>query len=204
VVEAPVLTQPNFEEPFIVDTDASAYAIGAVLHQRDESGHLRPIAYLSKTLDETQRNWDIGDRELYAVMEALRAWKPYLAGAKHQVTIRTDHRNLQYFKKPQKLNRRQARWNQELADYDFVLQHITGAKNVPTDFLSRPPGDKGEHDNEDVTMLGPGRLAKMEERKPFPQGLRKRRAILQRYHDHELAGHPGVKNTLHLIKQHYQ
>ena len=119
----PILCQPNFKEPFVVDTDASQYAIGAVLQQQDEKGGLHLITYLSKTLDQQQRGWDVYDRELFAVVEALKVWHRYLTGAKHQVLVQMDHNNLQYFKKPQNLNLRQARWMQEMADYNFLLEH---------------------------------------------------------------------------------
>jgi len=76
----PVLQHPNFESPFIVDTDTSAYAVGAVLQQRDKKGKLHPIAFMSKTMDSSQHNWDIYTKELFAVVEALMHWQPYLAG----------------------------------------------------------------------------------------------------------------------------
>ena len=74
ITAAPVLMQPNFENPFIVDTDASDHAIGVVLQQKDNKGKLHPCAYLSRTLDKTQQNWDVYDKELFAVVEACREW----------------------------------------------------------------------------------------------------------------------------------
>ena len=98
VCMAPVLHQLRFKEPFVIDCDASAYAIGAVLQQEGEKGKLHPVAFLSQTLDVTQRNWDIYDKELYAVVHALETWRPYLAGNVHKTLINTDHNNLTYFK----------------------------------------------------------------------------------------------------------
>ena len=74
ICTTPVLCQPWFEEQFIVDCDASAFAIGAILQQRDEKGKLHPTAFLSQTLDATQRNWDIYDKELFAVVHTLTTW----------------------------------------------------------------------------------------------------------------------------------
>jgi RNase H-like domain found in reverse transcriptase len=108
VTTAPVLRQPDFTKPFVVDTDASAYALGTVLQQEDKEGHLYPIAFMSCTFDSTQCNWDVADCELFAIVEAFHTWRAYLAGLAHKVTVHTDHRNLQYFKKLQNLNRRQA------------------------------------------------------------------------------------------------
>ena len=96
--------QPNFDQPFVVDTDALAYAIGAVLHQRDQKGKAHPIAFLSKTLDATQCNWDIYDKELFTVIYALTIWRQYLMGGQHQVVVNMDHHNLQYFRDTRDLN----------------------------------------------------------------------------------------------------
>ena len=109
-----------------MDTDASAYAVDAVLQQCNKKGKLHPVTFMSKTMDSSQRNWDIYAKELFAVVEALTHWQLYLAGAQHQVVVQTDHQNLLYYKKPHDLNRREARWFQRLQDYDFVLKHIPG------------------------------------------------------------------------------
>ena len=98
VCTAPVLHQPRFNDPFIIDCDASAYTVGAVLQQGGEKGKLHPVAFLSRTLDTTQRNWDIYDKELFAVIHALETWRPYLVGSAHKILINTDHNNLTYFK----------------------------------------------------------------------------------------------------------
>ena len=87
-----------------LETDASAYAVGAVLSQKQD-GQWCPVAFLSKSLTETQRNYEIYDRELLAIMTALEEFRRYLLNAKQSFEIWTDHANLQYFRKPQKLNR---------------------------------------------------------------------------------------------------
>ena len=136
-----------------IEADTSDYAIGAILSQKqDDKWH--PIAYLSKSLTETQRNYEIYDKEMLAIMLALEEWRHYLIGAKDIFEVWTDHQNLQYFRQPQKVNRRQARWLTELAQYHFTLHHKPGTSNVKPDFLSRPPGlDKGENDNENTVLL---------------------------------------------------
>src|ERR1700722_19879987 len=104
---------------------SSDYAIGAVLSQiQNKKWH--PIAYLSKALTETQRNYEIYDKEMLAVVLALDEWRHYLIGAEEPFEIWTDHQNLQYFRQPQKVNRRQARWIIELANYHFTLHHKPG------------------------------------------------------------------------------
>src|SRR5215475_6031886 len=87
-------------------------------------------------------------------MTALDANRHYLIGSKQPFEIMTDHANLQYFKKPQKLNLRQARWFTELQDFDFKLIPIPGKQNSKADILSRRPGfETGEDDNEDTILL---------------------------------------------------
>ena len=75
-MEAPVLYMPNQMKPFILETDASKHASGAVLRQQDSNGDWHPCGYLSKSFTETERNYDIGDRELLAVIRALEVGLP--------------------------------------------------------------------------------------------------------------------------------
>jgi hypothetical protein len=120
---SPVLTQPDFEKRFYLQTDASAYGMGTVLsqqrrnlphtHQNLKPKH-HPIAYYSAMFTPTERNYDIYERELLAIMKSLGHWRPYLGWTKEPFTILTDHANLQYWKAPQNLNRRTARWHADL------------------------------------------------------------------------------------------
>ena len=104
ITSEPVLKQPQLEQPFEVEVDASGYAIGVVLMQRDERGKRHPVAYFSSTLNEAEHNYDIYTLELYTIVRALRHWRPFLAGSSHEIIIHTDHANLQYWKEPQKIN----------------------------------------------------------------------------------------------------
>jgi RNase H-like domain found in reverse transcriptase/Reverse transcriptase (RNA-dependent DNA polymerase)/Retroviral aspartyl protease len=92
----PVLTLPNDIDPFRVEADASDYATGAVLSQH-QKGQWKPIAFLSKALSATERNYEIHDRELLAIMRALEEWRHFLQGSKMPIEIYTDHKNLEYF-----------------------------------------------------------------------------------------------------------
>ena len=103
--------------------------MGGVLSQLiDDKWH--PVAYRSQSLSPVERNYEIHDRELLAIMRALEDWRPYLLGAMHPFEIWTDHQNLTYFKKAQKLNRRQACWHTELQEYDFTLIHKPGCHEL--------------------------------------------------------------------------
>ncbi|SJK99609.1 uncharacterized protein ARMOST_02917 [Armillaria ostoyae] len=155
MAEDVILAIPTPDRRFRVEADASNGAVGAVLSQEQE-GKWRPVAFMSKALTATERNYEIYDKELLAIMLALSEWRHYLMGALEDVEIWTDHQNLQYFRKPQKLNRRQARWVTELAKYHFVLKHKPGTANVKADLLSRRSNhDQGEDDNGDITVLSP-------------------------------------------------
>ena len=87
-------------------------------------------------------------------MHAFYEWSHYLKGVKIPTEVLMDHQNLTYFKKPQNLNRRQARWVMDLQEYDFVIKYRPGKTNTKADLLSRRAGhDKGEQDNQGVILL---------------------------------------------------
>ncbi|SJL19037.1 uncharacterized protein ARMOST_22644 [Armillaria ostoyae] len=150
-----ILRIPTEKGQFHVEADSSEGAIGAVLSQ-EQDGKWRPIAFLSKALTITERNYEIYNKELLTIMLALDEWRHYLMGAAVDFEIWTDHQNLQYFRKPQKLNRRQARWVTELAEYHFTLHHKPGASNKKADLLSRRADHpQGQDDNDEITVLSP-------------------------------------------------
>ncbi len=120
MAENVILAIPNDDDPFRVEANASEGAVGAVLSQQ-QNRVWRPVVFMSKSLSTTERNYEIYDKELLAIMLALSEWRHYLMGAVKDVEIWTDHQNLQYFRLPQKLNQRQACWVTELAEYHFVL-----------------------------------------------------------------------------------
>jgi hypothetical protein len=78
ITSEPVLIQPNLTKPFELEVDASGFALGAVLTQRGDDGKKHPIAFYSTTLTEAERNYDIWDLELLAVVKGLRNWRAYL------------------------------------------------------------------------------------------------------------------------------
>jgi hypothetical protein len=100
-----MIAMPDTQKPMRLECDASDFATGAVLSQKESDDKYHPVAYLSKSLTEPERNYDIYDKELLAIIKALDAWRHYLEGAENTVEIYTDHKNLEYFKKAQKLSR---------------------------------------------------------------------------------------------------
>ncbi|KAH9265281.1 hypothetical protein BASA83_011182 [Batrachochytrium salamandrivorans] len=131
------LAHPNDEQPFILETDASDFAISGVLHQHDQSNTLRPVAFYSRQMNNAERNYDIYDKELLAVVESFKHWRHLLQGGLHPVTVLCDHKNLEYFMSTKKLTRRQARWSLELSEYTFTITHRPGKLNGRADSLSR-------------------------------------------------------------------
>jgi len=153
----PVLAAPELDKEFRVEADASNFATGGVLSVKCEDELWRPVAFISKALNETERNYEIHDKEMLGVIRCLEAWRHFLEGAKIKFEIWTDHKNLEYFMTSQNLNRRQARWALYLSRFDFVLKHVPGTKMGKADGLSRRSDwEKGaEGDNEDEVLLKP-------------------------------------------------
>ena len=121
---APVLRIPNDKDPFKLSTDASDFATGVVLSQKDMQTNLwHPVAFFSKSLDVHERNYEIYDKELLVVIRGLEEYRHHLEGHPHKVEIWLDYQNLTFFRTAQKLTRRQARWALFMTRFDFVLYY---------------------------------------------------------------------------------
>ena len=107
--EEPVLAASDIDKKMRMEVDVSDYATGGVLLMECGDRLWRPVAFLSKSLNETERNYEIHDKEILAIIRGLEAWRHLLEGVQYKFEIWTDHKNLEYFMKAQKLNRRQAR-----------------------------------------------------------------------------------------------
>ena len=142
VINAPVVGYPRMEGKWILDTDASAYAMGAVLSQMqklDDSDeeHERVIAYGSKSLERRQQLYCARRRELLAIAFFVERFRPYLYGRK--VTIRTDHASLKYIKTMRNIDDQAARWLEKLGELQYTIEVRAGTKHVNADALSRFP-----------------------------------------------------------------
>jgi len=136
---APILAHFDPKKPVIIETDASDFALGAVLSQRSEEGWLHPVAFHSRKFQPAEINYESHDKELLAIVDAFKHWRRYCQRATHQVQVFSDHHNLEYFTTTKVLNRRQARWAQELAGIDFQIYYHPGTQNGKPDALSRRP-----------------------------------------------------------------
>ena len=100
----PVLAAPDLDKKMRMKVNASDYVIGGMLSMECEDELWRPVAFLSKSLNETERNYKIHDKEMLAIIRGLESWRHLLEGVQSKFEIWTDHKNLEYFMKAQKLN----------------------------------------------------------------------------------------------------
>ena len=131
----PVLTSPDFDRPFLLQTDASDRGIGAVLSQCDDDGQDHPIGFFSKKLLLRQESYSTVEKECLAIKLGVQAFKVYLLG--RTFTIQTDHRALVWLDRLKEHNARLTRWSLALQPYHFSVQHRTGRSNGNADALSR-------------------------------------------------------------------
>ncbi len=223
-VSAPILKNPDPSRQYIVEVDASEVGVGAILSQRSPSDNkVHPCAFFSHRLTPSERNYDIGNKELLAVKLALEEWRHWLEGAGVPFLVWTDHKNLEYIHSAKRINSRQARWALFFGRFNFTISYRPGSKNGKPDALSRifevEPGFPSP-----VPIVPPNRVIAMvtwevESRvrealdgvtipARCPEGLlfvpeSVRTSILQWDHSSGLACHPGVARTLALIKQRF-
>jgi len=119
---APILTHWIPNRPIIVETDASDYALVAILSIELENGEIHPVAFHSRSFNTTELNYDVHDKELFAIFEAFRIWRHYLNGSALPIDVVTDHKNLEYFSTTKILNRRQAHWAEYLCQFNLIIR----------------------------------------------------------------------------------
>jgi len=141
LVEAPIIAYPRFDQPFILQLDASDVGLSAILAQKliDDDGIAREhvIAYASRTLSPSERKYSPTERECLAIVYGCNYYRPYLEGTRF--TAITDHKALKWLHSTKDLNSRLARWAIQIAAYDIDIQHRPGVENGPPDALSRYP-----------------------------------------------------------------
>ncbi|KAJ4728107.1 Retrotransposon protein, putative, Ty3-gypsy subclass [Melia azedarach] len=225
ITEEPVLALPDYSKPFEVHTDASDYAIGGVLMQ---DGH--PIAYESRKLNDTERRYPVHDKEMTAIIHCLRVWRHYLLGGRF--VIKTDNVATSYFQNQKKLSPKQARWQDFLAEFDYVMEYKPGRANVVADALSRKAEFASmsrpecnilervkEGLNHDAFAKSLMELAQEGKTRRFwtqdgvlytignrlyiPKWGNLRHELMKECHDSKWAGHPGIHRTMALLEDAY-
>jgi len=139
VVNPPILRLPNFDEVFILQTDASDVGVGAVITQEDDKGVKHPVAFASRKLLPRETRYSTIEKECLAIVWAVTKFQEYLYG--REFILETDHQPLRYLGNAQYQNGRLMRWALTLQPYRFVIRAIHGRENVGADFLSRLPCD---------------------------------------------------------------
>ena len=158
--EAPILAHFLSDQPTVIETDASDYALGAVLSQIQTRGDqsLHPVAYHSRKFKPAEINYDIHDKEMLAIVAALKEWEHMLKSCQEEFTVYTDHKNLEYFATTKVLSRRQARWAEFLSEFWFKVVYRPGRLNQKADILSRRRDDTMGEEAEATprSLLKPG------------------------------------------------
>ena len=139
ITSAPVLMHVQPREPIWIETDASDFALGGVLLQKDKQGELRPCAFYSRSLRDAEKNYCTYEKELLAIKVTFDEWRHYLEGAPHQITVISDHKGLETLADAKVMSQRHARWSLFFKRFDFVIQYRPGSKNLKADALSRRP-----------------------------------------------------------------
>ena len=139
ILSEPVLKMFDPSRPIELETDASDFALGAQIGQRDDEGFLHPIAFYSHKLHGAELNYPIYDKEFLAIVNAFKEFRHYLLGSKHQTKVYTDHKNITHFAKTQELSGRQLRYAEYLSEFDYIIIHVKGTENGRADAISRRP-----------------------------------------------------------------
>lgn len=151
LVSAPILACPDFDIPFIVETDASDFGLGAVLVQRHNDEE-KVICYLSRSLTKQERKYSAVEKECLAVLFAVEKLRPYIEGTKF--TVVTDHYSLKWLFNINNPSGRIARWALRLQQYDFDVVHRPGKNHLVPDALSRsvPVVDVIDEDSPEIEL----------------------------------------------------
>jgi hypothetical protein len=150
-----VVWEPN--RPTRLEIDALGYATGGVLLQKLDDDRWHPVAFRSQSMIDAERNYEIYDKEMLAIIRTLEDWRHYLEGLPQPFDIISNHLNLEYWRTAQNLTRRQARWSLYLSRFDFRLTHKPGTANTQADPLSRIATHLiiDTDDNQDQIVLQP-------------------------------------------------
>ncbi|KAL0381912.1 UNVERIFIED_CONTAM: Transposon Tf2-11 polyprotein, partial [Sesamum latifolium] len=233
MVTDPVLALPDMSKPFVVETDASDFALGGVLVQ---DGH--PVAFESRKLKDVERRYSVHEKELLAVVHCLRLWRHYLLGS--PFVVKTDNTAVSHFMTQPKLTSRQARWQELLSEFHFVLEYRAGSSNHVADALSRRAdlaglgsvaalassavatsvrdrarelllGDSAAQGLVHLVEQGKARQFWLEDgllmtkgnRLYVPKGGDLRKSLISECHDTLWAGHQGEERTYALVQRAY-
>ena len=132
---------PDFNKPFLLETDASGKGLGAVLSQKQTDGRYHPIAYASRIMNDTEQRYHSNKQEFlalkWAVTEQFHEYLSPYGKNRNEFVVRTDNNPLTYIFSSTNLDAAGQRWVAQLASYNFSLEYQKGKDNTVADFLSR-------------------------------------------------------------------
>ena len=157
---APILKYFGPTLPVVLETDASEFALGTVISQRNPNGELHPIAFYSHKFTQAEENYEIYDKELLAIVDTMDRYSHYFEGLGNKTTVYSDHRKLLTFTEKRIYNRRHVRWAEKLSQFDFVIVFRPGKQSGKPDALSRRPDymKGGPEAKEATTILKPDQV----------------------------------------------
>ena len=158
---APVLTHWVPDKPIIVETNASDYALGAILSIQTDSGEIHPMAFHSRTFSAMELNYDTHDKELLTIFEAFCVWRHFLEGSGTLIDVVTDHKNLEYFSTTKVLTRRQACWSKYLSQFNLVIRFCPGKLGTKPNSLTRCWDIYPKGGNSDYATVNPSNFCLM-------------------------------------------
>ena len=125
------------DRPTVIETDASNYALGAVMSQECEDGRVHPVVFHPRKFQPAEINYDIHVKEMLAIVAVLKEWEHMMKTYQEEFTLFTDHKNLEYFASTKVLSRWQAKWAEFLSEFWFMVVYRPGHLNTKADVLSR-------------------------------------------------------------------
>ena len=199
------------ERKIILKTDASDQALGSCLSQPDAERQLHPVAYRSRKFSGPELNYDVHDKELLAIVDAFEEWRAYLEGSRHLIVVYSDYKNLSYFTTTKRLNRRQVRWAELFASYNFQIHYWKGSENGQADALSQRSDLTTEETQERSLFTGKKKTLVLHKpevailhqdntprQRHVPEKDQKK--VISNHHNEPLLGHPGRDKTIELIQ----
>ena len=204
-MQAPILSFPDFNKPFLLETDASGKDLGAVFSQKQEDGHCHPIAYASRVMNATEQRYHSNKKEFlalkWAVTEQFHEYLYPYKNNKMDFVVRADNNTLSYIFSSASLDAAGQRWVGKLADYNFSFEYQKGKDNTVADFLSRVEDRLPQSEVEEclATIPQPGVKAILDNAvEPIESRVEAENQLLQAALAEALEAHPARLSTVHV------
>ncbi len=149
VIEASILSYFSSELETFLESDSFDYVSIEILSQKENDDHIKSVAYFFKTLFLVECNYEIYDKELLTIIRCFEQWRAELQSVEKFINVLIDHKSLEYFMTIKKLNRRQTRWTEFLAEFDFKIAYQSEKKNDKANSLTRRFEDRSVDESDD-------------------------------------------------------